>query len=437
VSMRVVIGRGPGALRAAAAAASAGEQVLLLQQAQTPSGRTAPDLPVGTGRMQVSEGRRVEVEAVLGSLVEAPDLKRGMLGRGGLHALPLSKRSIARLFRADALPEVGRRWIERRLRNGLTPLTGEGREERSYQDWVTRRMGAPVYRHLYQDYAAARFGAPGDALSCSVARTVHGGAEASAAQVAGGGPAESLAAALACLLAAGGEVRTQVEILGLRVEGGRVVAVRTAHEEVPVEGDLWIARPPACIAAWLGDGLDSRLAHDASMLKTADAVQVALHGGPSDLMDEVHLVGEEASFYRVLSSYGGERRTLFHATVPSGSELDAGLPSRVVVDAARLGLEGFEEAGAVVERLEDHVPIWTARCHARLRRLVIGWSELGIVGVGRQGTFTPMDIAAEVVWALRMAGSGPGDVREAYRALLEPPVRQPDLKASVSRFLAG
>jgi len=436
--MRVVIGNGPDGLRAAASRSMDGEPVLLLQEAQTAHGRTAPTIPEGTGRMALSPEQRVDVEAVIGPLVDAPDVRRAILARGQLRSLPLSKIAVAQLFEANALPEVSRRWLERRVRNALTPLTGEGREERSYRDWVVRRLGEPVFAHLYSDYAAARFGAPAGDLSCSVARVVHGDAAASARAglVAGGGPAESLDAAIARIEQSGGEIRTGVDIRGLELKAGRVVGVKTGDGAIKLDGALWIARPPAQLAAWLGDALDPRLHHDARALQTADAVQIALRGGPPDLPDEVHLVGERASFYRVVTTYGGQRCAVFHATVPSGEPLDAGLPARVAADAARLGLHGFEEAGAVVERLVDHVPVWTERCHARLRRLVLAWEGFGIVTVGRQGTYTPMDIGQEVVWALTMGATDQPDQREGLRVLLEPPVLQPDLRASVSRFVA-
>ena len=66
VSTRVVIGRGPDGLRAAAARATAGGPVLLLQLAATPTGRTSPELPEGTGRMDVPAAARARVEAVVG-----------------------------------------------------------------------------------------------------------------------------------------------------------------------------------------------------------------------------------------------------------------------------------------------------------------------------------------------------------------------------------
>ena len=437
MSMGVVIGRGPDALRAAAARTVAGGPVLLLQLSSTPSGRTAPDLPEGAGRLAVPGDMRGAVEQVLGPLVDAPDVRRAILARGQIRGLPLSKPDVARVFDGMALPEVGRRWLERRVRNALTPLTGEGREERSYKDWVTRRMGEPVYHHLFSDYAAARFGVEPDTLSCSVARTVHGGDGGSASgQVVGGGPAESLDASIACILDGGGEIRTDVQVQALQVVEGKVVSVETSEGSVQLDGPLWFACAPSEVAGWLGDALDSRLHHDAYMLKFADAVQVALRGGPDDLPDEVHVVGERASFYRVVTGYGGKRRSIFHATVPCDASLDSGLPAQMVVDASRLGLPGFEEAGAVVERLVKHVPIWTSRCHARLRRLALCWETLGIVAVGRQGTFTPMDAGAGVLWALKMADPDRPDQREALRAMLEPPVVQLDLRASVSRFLA-
>jgi len=435
--MRVVIGSGPGGMRAAAARAADGGAVLLLQQEDTPEGRTAPELPEGTGRLHVPAEQRAAVERVIGPLVEAPDVHRALLARGSILHLPLSGMNVARLFEGQALPEVGRRWLTRRVRNALRPLTGEGQEERSYADWVIRRMGAPVYRHVYQDYARSRWGKDPSDLSCSVARVYHGDADAmgSHGQVTGGGPLESMSFAASVIAAGGGEVRVGVEVRSIRTESGRAVAVVTDEGEISLDGPLWIDRPPAVIAGWLGDALDSGLAHDARALVCADSVQVALQGGPDELPDELHLVGDSASFYRLIQSYGAERRIVFHATVPSGEDLDAALPARITADAARLGLEGFQEAGAIVERLRDHEPVWTPRCHARLRRLVLGWQALGIVAVGRQGMLTPMDVGTEVCWALAMAASDDPDQREGLRARLEPPVKQADLRASMSRFL--
>ncbi len=437
--MRVVIGTGPGALRSAAARAVAGEPVLLLQESDNPYGRTAPWLPEGTGRMYVSEDLRDAVEAVTGPLVEAPDVTRAVLARGKIRWLPLSKVGVTQLFERYAMPEVGRRWLERRLRNAMTPLTGEGREERSYRDWVVRRMGEPLFHHLYAEYARARFGADPEDLSCTVARVVHGDALAlqRSVQVAGGGPEQSLEFTKSVIESAGGEVRTGVKVRGLAVEDGRVCSVQTEDGDISLEGPLWIARPPARIASWLGDALGATLQHDAQQLRTADAVQVGLRGGPVDLPDEIHVVGESASFYRVVTTYGGERSVVFHATVPTGEALSEGLPARVVADATKMGLRGFEEAGAVVERLPDHVPIWTARCHARLRRLTLAWQELGIVAVGRQGTFSPMDIGQEVAWAQAMNGSDTPDQREALRALLEPPANPSNLWASAAQFVVS
>jgi hypothetical protein len=432
-AMTVVIGAGPDGLRAAAALAVTGESVLLLQGCPTSRGRAVPEVPVDSGRMHVDPGDRGVVEAVLGPLVEAPDQVSGVLVRGRVHRLPLGLRTALQLVERYQMPQVYGRWLERQMRNAAVPLTGEGREERTYVDWVTRRFGEPAMHHLFRAYAGARWGAPAESLSSSVARVAHGMGDGRVGQVVGGGPDAALDHAVEVIERHGGEIRSGVSVSGLRVTQGRVTEIGTDGGPVPVDGPLWIARTPAVVAEWLGDALPTDLQHDAAALRTADSVQVDLMGGPPDLPDVLHALDLDAGFYRIVQTYGGERRRVFHATRAPGTEAaDGDLPARFVAATERLGLPGFHVDGARVERLHGHVPIWTPLVHPRLRRLLLAWRALGIVAVGRQGVFTPIGQDTEVRLAARYAGDPDPDQREANRTLVEPPVVSGTLRIGLS-----
>ncbi len=431
--MRVVIGAGPGGLRAAAALAGAGESVLLLQTAETVHGRRIPELPVDTGRLHVPPDRRAAVEAVMGPLVDAPDLCAGIFYRGSVHGLPLGIRSALRLFERQRTPHIYGRWLERQVRNAAIPLTGEGREERTYADWVTRRIGEPAMHHLLRSYATRRWGETADALSCTVAKMAHGMGDGRVGQVVGGGPDAALSYADGIIRNNGGEIRVGVKVQRLLAVDGRIVGVETDQGMVDVQGNLWAACPPAQIAAWLGDALPASLHRDAVGLRTADAIQVDMDGGPTNLPDVLHVLEGQASFYRIVQTYGGERRRVFHATRPSGTAADdVTLPGRFAAEAERMGLTGFRPTGARVERLVDHVPIWTPVVHPRLRRLTLAWRSLGLVAVGRKGVFAPIGLGAEVLLATRYARGMDPDQREAQRALIDPPVLSGSLRTHLS-----
>lgn len=434
--MRMVIGAGADGLRAAASLAVAGHAVLLLQQTATAHGRQIPELPVDVGRIYTDGAQRARVEAVLGPLVEAPDLVSGVVIRGGVHRLPLGIRAALQLFEPRAAPQVFGRWMECQFRNAIIPLTGEGREERTYGDWLTRRIGEAAMHHLFRSYAERRWGVPVETLSCTVARVAHGGTVARGGQVVGGGPAAALAHAQQIILDHGGEIRTQVSIDGLRVADGRVVSVRSDQGEISVEGPLWVARPPRIVANWLGEALPESLHRDAEYLMNADSVQVDMAGGPDNLPDVLHILDPSADFYRVVQTYGGERRWVFHTTRTADTcGQDLGLPKRFAQQAERLGLGRFDPDGARVERLVEHVPIWRSLVHPRLRRLALAWRSLGIVSVGGRGIFAPIGPGAEIVLASQYAEQLEPDQREAQRLLSDPPVLSGSLRTRFSDLL--
>jgi len=432
--MRVVIGSGADGLRAAAALAASGASVLLLQESETAHGLSHPDMPEGTGRLYVDPSVRTQAEAALGPLVEAPAVKRAVSIRGEVHSIPMALSAVPRLFDGPALAEVGRRFFSQRVRNSMIPLTGGGQEERTYREWVERRMGAPAYRHAYADYAHRRWGLAGDQLSVAVARLHHNPHRVEPGQVAGGGPAAALAQAVATIEANGGEVRCGSRVRGLKVEDGKVVAVRVGRRNIPVDdGPVWIARPHSVVAGWLGDALPSAQRVDAAALHVWDRVQVAIRVGDSAMADEIHVLEPAAPAWRVTQEYGGTAWAVFHATL----QPDAPTPSAeaMVRLGSSMGMRGLDPAGVRVERLREWSPLWAPVVHPRLRRLSLAWSELGIVAVGRRGTFTAIDPGTEMAVAISHASEDGPDQREVLRAILAPPVKDNDLDASFRDFI--
>ena len=63
------------------------------------------------------------------------------------------------------------------------------------------------------------------------------------------------------------------------------------------------------------------------------------------------------------------------------------------------------------------------------------YQELGIVAVGRTGTFSTIDPAEEIALAARYQGQDAPDQREALRVLVDPPVRMDDVRSSLRRFI--
>src|SRR5687768_229121 len=112
---RVVIGAGPDALRAAAARATAGRPVTLLQESATPSGLLHPRYPTGSGLMRVPADARALVEQVLGPVVEAPDPRRAVLSNGRRYRLPLAPHQVPRLLERRVRVPAALAWLTARL----------------------------------------------------------------------------------------------------------------------------------------------------------------------------------------------------------------------------------------------------------------------------------------------------------------------------------
>lgn len=435
---RIVIGAGPDALRAAAVRASQGDAVLLLQAGPSPSGLVHPELPQDTGRMRVADGHRQLTEQVLGALVEAPDNGQGVLVRGQVLWLPLGRRQVPGLVPPAHLLPFVRSYVDARSRSRASEVVpGSGREERSYRDWVVRRMGEPAYRLLYQGYATRRFGAAADDLSVTAARHYHGNPDPGPHQVAGGRPHVALLEAETCIRQAGGAIRTGVQVEALEVDGGRVVAVRlVGGERILAEGPVWVACPPRQVVEWLPHAEVETVQHDAQRLASADLRVVCLKGEVDGLPEVLHVL-DDAGFWQVVTPYGIKEYALFLSTLPSEApdEEPAAVARSVADDARRLGLGDFELDGARIERIRGHQPVWSAGCHVRFHRVVDRLSALGVVLVGRTGAFGPLDAGEEIALASAYVGAESPDQREALRSIAEPPVRLPDLRSTVRRFI--
>lgn len=434
---RIVIGRGPDALRAAAVLATAGHAVTLLQDADTASGRARPSLPEGTGRLRVRPESRALVEQVLGPLAAFPQSSRAVALRGSVRSLPLQPYEVPAMLPGASVAPAAGAWLRARTKNALRQLTGSGTEERSYRDWVVRRMGGPAYEGLYRSYAERRWGLPGDELSVSVARVFHGQGDDLEPSMVAAGEAAAAENAERLIRDAGGTVMTGVSVTGLRLSEGRVAAVLSSAGEHEVEGPLWVARPPSVVVRWLGDQVESGAAVDGGLLVTRAALRVSLRGDTERLPAEVHVLDEGAPFYRVVRPAGTQGFAVFHASIADGVEPPTPglIADRFVNAAGELGLGSFERESVEVDHAPEHSPVWSRVCHSRLRRTLLRYRDWGIVAVGRRGAFGFLDAAEEIALAGQYRDEASPDQREAHRVAVDPPVLQDDLAAHITRFI--
>ncbi|MDP6935540.1 MAG: hypothetical protein QGG40_21655, partial [Myxococcota bacterium] len=256
-------------------------------------------------------------------------------------------------------------------------------------------------------------------------------------QVIGGGPALGHSHAESVVRDAGGEIVTGVDVQRLVVEDGRVVAVETQEGTHDVEGALWVAETPGRVVSWLGDQAPSGIRVDGSKLKSNTVLQVALQGSVDGLPEEVHVLDEAAPFYRVVRPYGVPGIAVFHATLSETMEVPPVELSaaRFCASAPALGLGSFEAAGARQEVFESWQPIWLRTSHTRVRRILLYFDQLGILSVGRRGTFAFLDPGEEIGISVQYRDSEETCQRETHRMLRDPPVLMDDLGARITRLV--
>jgi len=375
---------------------------------------------------------QASIEAVTGPLIDKDKIRRAVAARGHRAMLPMSVTDVPRLFGMDSLRGVGQQFLERRVRNALVPLTGEGQEERTYRQWVERRMGRGAYQHVYADYAIRRWGLPGDDLAVGLARLHHNPHEAPTMAPSDGGHEGMHEAAIALIESSGGEIRSGAKVRGFKVVDGQVTAVKVGRRHIPVDGPVWVARPHAVVARWLGDALGPSQHVDARSLTTLDRLQVAFEADAALPVDELHVLDEGAPAFRITQVFGGGFTVVFHANLSADEQTPDG--SRFLALGEEMGLR-LKGDSMRVERLQDWVPVWAPLVHSRLRRLSLAFSKMGVVMVGRRGSFAPLDIGTELAVASRYAEQDRPDQREMLRTVFAPPVKDDDLDASFRDFL--
>ena len=416
----VVVGGGIGALRAAAALHAAGRSVVLLQEGGALGGLAHPDIPVGLGT--------THWERPPAGLRAAPALTAGLCVGGAVHALPLSRFVLPALFPAGTVPGAAAAWGRSRLELELARLIGGGKEIRTYRDWLRQRYGAPVVERLFVPYCERRFGSP-DGVTANVARAVHGPALDGHAC----SPSEGQVAELSGLLS-GIDLRVGVRLLGLAP--GKV-----SLEGAEVEGDVFVDLPPARVVALFGAAAPEGLAEEVSWLRMRHALEVTLTGG-AKLPFVTHVVEGAGQAFRFVrhALLPGNGPLQGHVSVQLSVEADDPLwaaSDAVVAAAALVSLDevapGGSTAGARVQRVADHHPVWVTTTAARMRRYTLALAEAKLTPVGRAGTFSPLSGQAEADYLAAVAG-GAEPFRDLLRRFVEPPVLEPDGQAHLTAF---
>jgi hypothetical protein len=416
----VVVGGGLGALRAAAALRAAGRSVVLLQEGDALGGLAHPDVPVGLGVARWN--------APPAGWRAAGALTAGLYVGGAVHALPLSRAVLPALFPAGAVPGAAMSWGRTRVELELAKLIGGGREVRTYRDWLTQRYGAPVVERLFVPYCERRFGSP-DGVTANVARGVHGTAPAGQPSSPTGGWVAELRRLLD-----GVEVRVGVQLTGLaagcvRFEGGSE------------EGEVFVDLPPARVVRLLGEAAPEGLAGEVAWLRMRHGLEVTVAGG-ANLPFVTHVVDGPGQAYRFVrhAQLPGNGALQGHVSVQFAVEENDPLwavSDEAVVGAALTSLgeasPGATSAGARVQRVANHHPVWVNTTAARVRRYTLALAEQRIVPVGRAGTFSPLNGQAEADYLSAVIEAG-GEVRDAIRRFVEPPVRLPEGAVHLTDF---
>ena len=126
---------------------------------------------------------------------------------------------------------------------------------------------------------------------------------------------------------------------------------------------------------------------------------------------------------------------VFHLTHPVDAQIetdDARLAQRITDEAAAIGIHGFDAQGARVERLPVWQPQWGPVAHSWIRTVLMQWSEMGIMAVGRGGAMAALDPGEEIGLAMHLAQAGLEGQLEVHRLHTHPPVEPLDLEAVVA-----
>lgn len=415
----VVVGGGLGAVRAAAALRAAGRSVVLVQEGGRLAGLADAELPVGTGFERFSR--------VPSGWRPIEGMTTGMYVGGAIHALPLSRAVLPKLFSTAQVAQAAGAWGKNRATQELARLIGGGKEVRTYKDWVTQAYGDPIFERLFLPYCERRFGAP-DGVTANVARGVHGAAASGFRAC----PAQGRAAELAALAEG-------LDVVHTRVTGLASGVVSTDAGEF--EGELFVDLPPARVVALLGAAAPSGLVSEVAWLRLRNALEVSLEGG-STLPWITHVIDGPGQAYRLVRHglFPGngalQGRVSVQMSVESGDPLWAAPDAEVVASALGAVSEVAQDAtaaGARVQRVLDHNPVWVYTTAARMRRYLLAMTELKVTPVGRAGTYAPLSGEAEAAY-LGCVISGSVSVAEAMRLHVQPPVVVSEPRAHLTEF---
>lgn len=416
--LAVVVGGGPGAVRAAASLRDAGRTVVLLQDGVFAGGISDPSLPVDR-----AVGRAAAGASVFGELRAVPELDRAVIRGGKRVQLPIPPAQVLGLLPMRERPRAAAALGRTRGKRELQALIGGGREVRSYADWVSQRYGAPVLESLHGPYCRKRFGDP-EEITGNVARFAHSGAATEPLVAPAQGPGAAFAAALS-----GVEVRLATALRSIgpgRVETG----------EGAVEGDVFVDLPPARVVELLGPAAPAGLAATVARLRFRHLVQVHLQGG-GDLPFETHVIDADVPFYRLTRPGrlpGCADDLVAHYALEAGDPLWTGGDAELVrVTVESLGRIGLTGTGGRVLRIENYHPVWVTAHATAMRTLALALDELGMAPVGRSGLFTPLEWESEIGWLASLGGEE--GIRPRMRRWVDPPVTADDQPAPLVRFI--
>lgn len=417
----VVVGGGPGALRAAASLRNAGRSVILLQEGPHSGGYAAVDIPIerGVGHAPTGPG-------IFGDLIAVDGLDRAAMREGKRVALPMRPNHVFRLMPWTKHPAAASALARARGKRELHELIGGGQEVRSYRDWVAQRYGQPVFEELHAPYCQKRFGKPED-LTCNVARLVHAGARTDLPVAPREGPTSAVQAALA-----GVDVR-----VGTVVRALAPGSVATA--DGVVEGDVFVDLPPVRVVELLGPAAPEGLPATVAKLRHRHLLQVMVRGG-GDLPWETHVLDEKLPFYRLTrperlpgcGALAGE--LIAHFSVDDDDRLWREIDAEIVrqtLDA--LGSLATGASSGHVVRIANHHPVWVSTHATAMRTFVLALAELDIVPVGRAGLFTPLEWEQEIGWLSSIDSDE--TVRTRIRRWVEPPIGDDEGPAPLVRLI--
>jgi hypothetical protein len=424
----VIVGGARGAVRAALASALRGHRVTWLVPDLPQEER--PDLPEGRGCVESVVPPWQTAEAVLGPLEALPDPPcRALVAGGRIHPLPFRPRGLSGILGPSRTGAAAWGLARVRTREAMGGLSGAWSEVRSYRDWVTWRYGEPIFQALYAPYCARRWGSP-EEVGAAVARLYHGTLPAAVQLAPQEGPAACLSRARAAVEEGGGHVIGGVHVRGLDVRGGRVASVRLGgRRPIRVDGPILVACPPSVIASWLGDSLTDPIRAHAGRLAFRHALQVLVPASEDDLPDEIHLASPGCTFFsvtrpgRLPAHRDLTGHVLVHGTVTPADALWTASDAEVVA-AAREALGEIpavhvRPGEATVRRHEADEPCWTLASTPSWLRVRAAFAALGVVGVGRAGTFGHLDPLGEIRFLEAILDGVP--LAEAHRLHVDPP----------------